>query len=175
MTQERVNNNSNYTFVSEDPSKPRKHQLNFHLSSEYVKDLKYIPVTAMDHHHNSLQQQQQQHQHNLRHADLLPNRQPASSITLPSIRELIQLPLPSINHQSNPHIQQDSIPLNSRPHLPPLQHSFDSPPPSQNPTSFNYNHNTSNSSVNSVNSVNDRMSDNHNVSSPDVAHYHAHH
>ncbi|CAG8594014.1 7314_t:CDS:2, partial [Scutellospora calospora] len=150
---ERVNNNSNYAFVLEDPSKPRKYQLNFNLGSEYVKDLKHIPVTAMDH-HNPQQQ---------RHADLLPNRQPVSSITLPPIRELILPPLSSINHQQpHSHVQQESIPLSSRPHLPPLQHSFDPP---QNPSSYNY-----------QTAINDRANDNHTqFSPPEVAHYHPHH
>ncbi|CAG8440852.1 12552_t:CDS:2 [Acaulospora colombiana] len=72
MTQERVNGNSSYAFVHEDPSKPRKYQLNFNLDTDYVKEPSSPPTHQITqqlpplnhHHHQSYQPIQQHNQHN---------------------------------------------------------------------------------------------------------------
>ncbi|PKB92025.1 hypothetical protein RhiirA5_508419, partial [Rhizophagus irregularis] len=90
MNQERVNNNS-FAFVMEDPSKPRKYQLNFQLNDNHqFKESPLIQPTmdqslASHHLHNP------QH-HSLHHIDHNPLPRQTSSITLPSIKELMQIP-----------------------------------------------------------------------------------
>ncbi|RIA87762.1 hypothetical protein C1645_776563 [Glomus cerebriforme] len=150
MTQERVNNS--YAFVMEDPSKPRKYQLNFQLNDNHqYKEPTHIQST-MDQNIASHQPHNPQH-HSLHHNDF---PRPAS-ITLPSIKELMQIPQspvpppPSLpqshrilqhqhqqylqnhhNHNILPQHKSESLTTSTRPHLPPL------PETSQNLSNFNY-------------------------------------
>ncbi|CAG8437430.1 15529_t:CDS:2 [Funneliformis caledonium] len=103
MTQERINSNNNtYAFVLEDPSKPRKYQLNFHLDHHQYKEPTHIQSTMEQQTLAPHLPHNPQH-HSLHHIDRnpLPSRQPPQ-ITLPPIRELL--------HQSPPPIPQQQPP-----------------------------------------------------------------
>ncbi|CAI2167969.1 14498_t:CDS:2, partial [Funneliformis geosporum] len=86
MTQERINSNNNtYAFVLEDPSKPRKYQLNFHLDHRQFKEQTHTQP-AMDQQTLSSHLPHNPQHHSLHHIDRnpLPSRQPPQ-ITLPPI------------------------------------------------------------------------------------------
>ncbi|CAG8778962.1 7663_t:CDS:2, partial [Acaulospora morrowiae] len=102
-----------YAFVLEDPSKPRKYQLNFNLDTEYVKE-----PAQMD-------------QSISHHQELIPIPPPVSQVTPSAHRH-------PYHHQPYPYQkQQESLMTSSaRPHLPPLQHSIMETP--SNSSAFNY-------------------------------------
>ncbi|CAG8778494.1 18876_t:CDS:2, partial [Acaulospora morrowiae] len=104
-----------YAFVLEDPSKPRKYQLNFNLDTEYVKE-----PTQMD-------------QSISHHQELIPIPPPVSQVTPSAHRH-------PYHHQPYPYQKQHESLMTSstRPHLPPLQPSIMETPSTSNSSSFNY-------------------------------------